>query len=308
VGENGRHAAGWESRRAARRAHLLPWMLLAPVLILLLVVNIYPLVQAFRLSFTDYNLANVGTPESYVGLSNYQAALQDSSFIKSLSTTSIFVAGSLALEFVFGFGLALLLNRRIRFQAFFRTALVLPMMVSPLVVGLLWRFMYNYDTGIFNYLLRTAHLPQQNVLGTHSTALLAVITADVWQWTPLVFLLLFAGLQSLPTEPFESAQLDGASSLQILYHVTVPLLKPIIAIALILRGMDAVREYDKIYSMTGGGPGSATETVSYFIYRQGFMNLNLGYAAAAAMILLAIITVIVMVLVRTQVRLADAER
>lgn len=309
-----RALGGARERTAARGGHgrrrrrLYPYLLLAPVILVLLAVNIYPLISSLGLSLTDYNLANAGVPARFVGLGNFQQALGDAEFLKSLLTTGEFVGVSITVEFVLGFGLALLLSRPVRGQGFFRTALVVPMIISPLIVGLLWRFMYNYDVGLINTVLAATHLPRLNLLGNPGTALLAVIITDVWQWTPLVFLLLFSGLQGLPEEPFEAARIDGASAVQTLRYLTVPLLRPIIAIALILRGMDALREYDKIYAMTGGGPGSATETISYYIYRQGFVNLNLGYAAALSYILLAIVIVLVTALVRTQLRFDEAER
>ncbi len=210
-------------------------------------------------------------------------------FWRVIWNTFVFTVSAVTLEFVIGLGLAHLFYRQLRGESVLRSTLVLPMMIPPILIGLIWLFMYKKDFGIINNMLKLLSIDPITWLSKPSTAMPAIIIADVWQWTPFMFLLLLAGLKSLPVELFESARIDGASSWQIFRYVTVPLLEPIIAIAIIIRFMDAFREFDKIFQLTGGGPGVATETISLFIYRNGFRYFKMGYASALSYLTLIII-------------------
>jgi multiple sugar transport system permease protein len=196
-----------------------------------------------------------------------------------------------SLQFAFGLGLANLFNKEIKGEGVIRSAMVLPMVIPSILVGLIWLFMYKRDFGIINYMLGLLNIQPIAWLSTSMNSMAAIIIADVWQWTPFMFLLLLAGLRSLPTEQYESARVDGASSWQIFRYITLPLLRPVITIALVIRSMDAFREFDKIFQLTGGGPGVATETISLFIYRNGFRYFNMGYASAISYLTLIIIII-----------------
>ena len=208
--------------------------------------------------------------------------------------TFVYAAAALTCEFLLGLGLALLLNNQIRGRGFFRASLLVPMMLPTVVVGVVWRLMLNPNFGAVNETLKQFGIDTESLTWTASPklALLSVIAVDVWQWTPFVFLVLLAGLQAIPQEPYEAALIDGSSRWQTFWHVTLPLLKPSILIVLLLRTMDLLRVFDQIFILTEGGPGFATETISLYIYRTAFRFFDFGYAAAMSFVLLALTNVI----------------
>ena len=271
------------------KAKLAPYLLLSGAVAVLFVLTIYPLIFSLVLSFHKWSLTKPG-PWRFVGLLNYVTIVSDPVFWRIILNTFIFTFSAVGLQFTIGLGLALLFSREIRGQNVLRSIVVLPMMVPPILVGLIWLFMYKRDFGIINYMLGLLKIEPIAWLSKPLSAMPAVILADTWQWTPFMFLLLLAGLRSLPREIYESSQIDGASSWQIFRYVSLPLLKPIISIAIIIRFMDAFRVFDKIFQLTGGGPGVATETISLYIYRNGFRYFNMGYAAALSY--LAVIMII----------------
>jgi len=271
------------------KVNLVPYLLLGGAVAVLFVLTIYPLIFSLALSFHKWSLTKPG-PWRFVGLLNYVSIATNPVFWQIILNTSIFTFSAVGLQFTIGLGLALLFSREIRGQNVLRSIVVLPMMVPPILVGLIWLFMYKRDFGIINYMLGLLKIEPVAWLSKPLSAMPAVILADTWQWTPFMFLLLLAGLRSLPKEIYESSQIDGASSWQIFRYVSLPLLKPIISIAIIIRFMDAFRVFDKIFQLTGGGPGVATETISLYIYRNGFRYFNMGYAAALSY--LAVIMII----------------
>ncbi len=273
------------------RAHLrdkaLPYLLLSPTVAVLVALSIYPLIYAIRVSFTS------GSDSSFT-LANFARLASDQFFISALAHTFIYAVAALTLEFLLGLGLALLLDRSLRGRSIFRALLLIPMMLPPVVVGVVWRLMFNSDFGAINGTLKTAGINTEALTWTASPnlALASVIAVDVWQWTPFMFLVLLAGLQAIPQEPYEAAMVNGSSWWQTFRHVTLPLLRPAILIALLLRTMDLLRVFDQIFILTEGGPGFATETVSLYIYRTAFRFFDFGYAAAMSFILLALTNVI----------------
>src|SRR4030095_4323281 len=209
-------------------------------------------------------------------------------------------ASALICEFLLGLGLALLLNSQIRGRSVFRATLLVPMMLPAVVVGVVWRLMLNPNFGAINGTFKGFGLNTESLTWTASPrlALLSVIIVDIWQWTPFVFLVLLAGLQAIPQEPYEAARIDGSSPWQTFRYVTLPLLKPAILIALLLRTMDLLRVFDQIFILTEGGPGFATETISLYIYRTAFRFFDFGYAAAMSFVLLAVTNVISVLYIR----------
>jgi multiple sugar transport system permease protein len=261
------------------------WVWLAPALAVLGLLSIYPLIFAVEVSLR--------TSSGY-GLGNFARLANDRLFLISLGQTLLYTAGALAVEFPLGFALALLVNREFRGRRVLRSLLLVPMLLPPVVVAVIWRLILNPEFGVLNGTLRGWGFPTARLTwaAAESTAMLSVILVDVWQWTPFLFLLLLAGLQGLPVEPFEAAVVDGASRLQVFLRLTLPMLRPVIAIAVLLRAMDLLRVFDQIFILTQGGPGFATETVTLYIYRTAFRFYNFGYAAAMSFVLLAATTLI----------------
>ena len=268
-----------------------------PALLYLLIIGIFPLIFSLGLSFLNWDVA-AQRPMSFAGLDNYAELLRDDRFWRTFLNTILFVIGAVTLEVIFGFGLALLLNREIRGQTVFRVLLMLPMMATPVAVGYIWRMLYHVTNGPINHVLRVLHLPIGMWLSDGSTSLMSVIFTDIWQWTPFAFIILLAGLQSLPTEPFEAAKVDGASSLQTLYYLTLPMIRPILVIVFLLRMVEAIKIFDIIYVMTAGGPGMSTETSTMYAKLVSLTQFRLGYGAAIAYVLLILSIIVFIILTR----------
>jgi len=281
-----------------REKKWVPFFFIAPAVIILLLLVIFPLIYSLGVSFTNWNIVR-GGKWKFVGLGNYAYIfLKDPYFRTSLKVTLIYVASVVVLETVLGLVVAMLLNRPIRRIGIYRTALVLPTTMTPVVVGIIWRLLYNPELGTLNYFLEMFGFKPLNWLGDPSTALPSVIMADVWEWTPFMALILLAGLQSLPHDPFEAALVDGASSFQIFRYVTFPLLLPTLIVAVLLRTMDAFKTFDLIFVLTKGGPGMSTEVLSYYTYRYGFKFFHIGRASAYSYVLLVIVIAITQLLLR----------
>ncbi len=268
------------------------YLLVLPATFILLLVNTFPLLYSCFISFTNYSLSDPDT-YAFIGFNNFIQAVKDPMFLNSLLMTIKFTSGSVLVEFLLGLLIAVLLNRLTRHANLILGVFLLPMMITPIIVGLLWRFMLNDQTGLVNYFLANVGVGRFPFLSSANTALLSIMLADLWQWTPFVILLLYSGLQALPKDPYEAAALDGASGVQKFWHITLPAMRNTILICVLIRGMDAFREYDKIYTMTYGGPGSSTESASFYIYRQGFVFFNTGFSTALSLIMLALTIMVV---------------
>ena len=268
---------------------MLPYLLVAPALAVLLALSIYPLLYSITISLQQETAAGVVWT-----LNHFRRLASDNFFRAAMMHTFVYAAAALTGEFLLGLGLALLLNEQIRGRGLFRASLLVPMMLPTVVVGVVWRLMLNPNFGAINGTLKQIGVNTESLTWTASPrlALLSVIVVDVWQWTPFVFLVLLAGLQAIPQEPYEAALIDGSSRWQTFRHVTLPLLKPAILIVLLLRTMDLLRVFDQIFILTEGGPGFATETISLYIYRAAFRFSDFGYAAAMSFVLLAVTNVI----------------
>lgn len=273
----------------------LPYLFLAPAVAVLFSLSIYPLIYSLSVSLQVESAEGVRW-----SLGNFQRLFSDNFFLTAMGHTFVYAASALTFEFLLGLGLALLLNSQIRGRAVFRASLLVPMMLPAVVVGVVWRLMSNPNFGAINGTLKGFGVDTESLTWTASPrlALLSVIVVDIWQWTPFVFLVLLAGLQAIPQEPYEAAKIDGSSQWQTFRYVTLPLLKPAILIALLLRTMDLLRVFDQIFILTEGGPGFATETISLYIYRTAFRFFDFGYAAAMSFVLLAITNVISVVYIR----------
>ncbi|MGQ9627085.1 MAG: carbohydrate ABC transporter permease [Anaerolineae bacterium] len=273
------------------------YLLLAPCILYLLGIGIFPLLYSARLLFYDWNIS-AQRGQVFVGFGNFVRLAQDRMFKDTLGNTVIFVVAAVSLEFILGLGLALLLNREIKGQGIFRVIFLLPMMASPVAVGYTWRMLYHVANGPLNHFLSLLGLPPASWLSDIYTALPSVILIDVWQWTPFVFIILLAGLQSLPREPYEAAIVDGAGRWQIFRYITIPLLSPVMALAVLLRAVEAVKIFDIIFVTTAGGPGSATETITMYARMVGMQQFNLGYGSTVSYTLLIVSIIIFTFLIR----------
>jgi len=258
-------------------------LLLAPSLFFLFSVILFPLGFSYYVSLTNFPLAEFRVTE-WVGLDNYISILESPRFWHSMAFTGIFVIIAVSIEFLLGLGFALLFDREIIGGKVLRSLMLLPMLMSPLVVSMIWKYILHVDVGIVNYVLRSFNLPAPAWLSVEPYAIISVILIDVWQWTPFMFLVLTAGLVSLPREPIEAALIDGATKYQIFRHVTLPLLKPVIFVAIMLRAMDALKVFDILYITTRGGPGIATESLTYYIFNLALVRRSIGLSCAAGII------------------------
>jgi len=282
------------------------WWMLAPMLIFVVAIAIYPLAFSFYISVFKYRLTDPNQTRTFLGLANYIQAFHDKQVIKSISNTLVFVFGTVVIEVLLGLGLALLLSGEGRHMRVIRSFLLIPMALPPLVVGLVWKSLYNVDFGVIPYYLKLLGFDMgRGPLGEISTAMPAIILIDVWQWTPLLMIIFLAGIKSLPQQPYEAARVDGANRWQRFWHITLPLLKPTFLVALLLRTVQSFKVFDIIYATTSGGPGTATTVLNYHIFTVGMTFFDMGYAAALANILLVIIAALsilyILVLERQQI-------
>ncbi|MEO1238495.1 MAG: sugar ABC transporter permease [Pseudomonadota bacterium] len=265
-------------------------MFMAPAVIIMVIALMYPLGYMIWGSFRDWNPSQTIGEAEFVGLRNYIFLWNDPNFRESLGVTLTFVFFVVTFEMVIGVGLALLLDRNIRGMSILRTLFILPMMIAPVVVGLMWRFMYHPTDGTFNRFLKSWGFEGVDWLGQH--ALMSVIIADIWQWTPFIFILALAALQSLPRSALEAAKIDGATAWQQIIHIKLPLMMPVLIVTGLLRVIDAFKVLEVILVMTEGGPGLSTEIVALRISRTATEFRELGVAAAMSNYLLILLLLI----------------
>ncbi len=270
---------------------------LAPLLVVLGGIVAYPLLYSLWLSVTNFNILKQGQTR-FVGLDQYLSLPANETYVAALVNTLVFVGLAVAFELLLGLALALALQQVLprRGRNVLRSFLLTPMFVTPIAVGLMFRFLLNQQLGLIPALLAQAGL-RVDFFGSQ-LALFSIVGIDVWQWTPFMLLLMLAGLESLPTQPFEAAKVDGAGTWFTFANVTLPLMRPVIAVAVLIRGLDAFKVFEYVFAITRGGPGTATETLQYEVYRTGFTFFRLGEAAAMAFVLVAIVLVLIVPLYR----------
>jgi multiple sugar transport system permease protein len=280
-----------------RLCHRYGWV--APAVLTLFTLTIFPLLFLIYLSFHQWSL-NIAARRNFVGLESYARVLTDGAFLDSLIVTLVFTVSSVLPEMILGTAIAMFIKGRLpdRWRSFFQSVLLLPMMMSYIAIGLLWRYMWDGSIGFINYLFQSVGLPPQGWLGDPTMAIFTVAIADIWQWTPFVILVVLSGLEGLPREPFEAAEMAGASTWQTFRYITLPLLKPVLIVVLLFRIADAFRIFDKIWIMTRGGPGNASESLSVLIYQESFQSGRFGTAAVMSIFMLVIISVIALVIIR----------
>lgn len=280
-------------RRRVRDAVVAGEFLVGPVF-LLLALTLYPLVFAVWTSLRSYWLF-APDKATFVGLRNYLSLLETPQFGQTVGRTLVFALGSLALQLVLGYALAALLHHDRRGFGVLRSLLVMPVLLTPAVVALMWFYMYDPNIGIIRYLAVSLHLPVHPWLSDVHTALPAVIAANVWEWTPFAFLVFVAGIRSVAPEIVEAARIDGAGELALLRHVVLPLLWPVVVLVALLLVINNLKSFDLIFVMTSGGPGVATYTLPIMIWNQGFGSYQMGTACAVSLVLLVIINCVVLI-------------
>ena len=267
-------------------------LFLLPALFVITAVTIYPLIYSVWISLRQWNISRPYYGNNFVGLRNFLDILTDGNFWNSMKVTGLFVFWSVLIEFLVAMGLALLLYREIRGKNIIRAVLIIPMIVCPSVVALIWKYLLNDTFGILTILMKRIGFQNVHWYGDLKTALPTMILIDVWEWTAFLFLILLSGLVSLPVPLYEAARIDGANNWKLFRFITLPLMKPVILIALFLRTLDALRTFDIVWILTRGGPSHATELISISIFREGLHFFNVGYASAISLILLLIVGVI----------------
>ncbi|MCY4100501.1 MAG: sugar ABC transporter permease [Rhodobacteraceae bacterium] len=264
------------------------WIFVTPTILLLLAINIFPLIWTIRLSFTNYRANRPNADIKFIGLRNYERILTDSDIWQTMQATAHFLFWTLLLQVVIGFALAWLINKKFKGTGLWTTIIVLPMMLSPAVVGNFWTFLYQPQIGLFNYLisfLTTIDPSSFTMIGEVSLAPWAIVIVDTWMWTPFVMLICLAGLRSIPDYIYEAAECDRASSWRQFWTITIPMVLPFLMLAVLFRGIENFKMFDLVVLLTGGGPGSTTELTSINLKREAFEKWRTGYASAYAVIL-----------------------
>jgi multiple sugar transport system permease protein len=281
-----------------RRKDRQPWLFVAPGLLIVLLVTIFPTLYSVYLSFFQWE-PTIPDPR-FIGLGNYAELFRTGRFLHAALVTTLIVAVAVSLELIFGFLFADFVMGDRRSQRLTVTLMLLPVMIMPVVVGYTWRLLWDAQYGPINQVIGwLIGRPFTFVwLGQTGSALVAIIITEVWQWTPFMFLVFYAGLATLDYEVYEAAEIDGASAVQQFWRLTLPLMQPIIIVAVLIRALDAIKAFDLIYTLTGGSPGTSTETISFFIYKAGYQFFRLGFGAAASMVLLLVLSVMLSLLLR----------
>jgi multiple sugar transport system permease protein len=264
------------------------WLFITPTILLLLAINIFPLIWTIRLSFTNYRANRPNAPLIWLGLDQYSDILSDPDVWAAMQVTARFVVATIVIETCLGFALAYLIDRRFRGHAFWTTVILIPMMLSPAVVGNFWTFLYQPQTGLFNYAvsLFTGIPPSSfQMIGDVSLAPWSIVIVDVWMWTPYVMLICLAGLRSIPDYIYEAAEVDRASPWRQFWTITLPMAMPFIMLAVLFRGIENFKMFDMVNLLTNGGPGSVTEVASITLKREAFEKWRTGYSSAFAIIL-----------------------
>jgi len=259
-----------------------------PAVVFVVVMMVFPVVYTLFLSTTNWNLTT-GMPLRFVGLASYARILAEPRFLNAVGRTFLFTVLAVCVETVLGVGLALVFNRQFRGKGFLKLFLLLPLVATPVAIGILWNLFYDPTIGLANFVLKLVGLPPSAWVSSAATVIPSLVLVDVWQWTPMVALIVLAGLAGLATEPYESARVDGATDPQILWRITLPMLLPTVLTALILRSIDALKTFDIIFAMTGGGPGYASETLNIIGFKYSFEYFRMGQSSVILVFLFLVV-------------------
>jgi multiple sugar transport system permease protein len=269
------------------------WPFVIPALVVVLAVIVFPWVFTIWMSFNEWK---VGSPTTFVGFANYLRLPTDPRFVEAAGHTLVYTALSVLLPVVFGTFAAVVFHAKFPFRGVLRAIFIMPMMATPVAIALVWTMMFHPQLGVLNYLLSLVGIPPQLWVFHPATVIPSLVLVETWQWTPLVMLIVLGGIAALPTEPYESAQIDGAGMWQMFRYITLPLILPFVVIAAMIRTIDAVKSFDIIFAITQGGPGSASETINVYLYSVAFVYYDLGYGSAIAVVFFALIVALAAVL------------
>jgi multiple sugar transport system permease protein len=286
-------AAAATPKRVARKIRglsdrAIAWIFVGPTIFLLLAINIFPLIWTINLSFTNFKANRIGREVKNVGFRNYERILTDSDIWLNMQATAHFLFWTIFFQVLIGFTLAYLINKKFKGNDLWTTIIVLPMMLSPAVVGNFWKFLYQPQIGLYNYIVAffTGKDPSSfEMLGSVQLAPWSIVIVDTWMWTPFVMLICLAGLRSIPDYIYEAAEVDRASKLRQFFTITIPMVLPFLMLAVLFRGIENFKMFDLVVQLTGGGPGSTTELTSINLKREAFEKWRTGYASAYAIIL-----------------------
>ncbi|TDF99717.1 carbohydrate ABC transporter permease [Paenibacillus piri] len=278
------------------------WIYTMPALLFVLIMMVFPILYTLRISFYEWSMSAT-TPPTWVGWSNYAALLNDSRFWHSVFNTFYFTIVALVLETVLALAIAMLLYREFRGKNIVKTIFLLPMVATPVAMGLVWMLIYEPTIGVANTMLKSMGLSPLLWLASQSQVIPSLIIVDVWEWTPMIALIIMAGLSTLPSDPYEAADVDGASTWQKFTNITLPLLRPTIIVAVMLRLIDVLKTFDIIYATTQGGPNLASETLNLYGYVLGFQYFKLGMASSLLVIFFAIVMAFTLALIWVRKRL-----
>ena len=273
--------------------------LILPAIAILLFTTVYPIIGVLYYSLYSYNI--ITGEFRFSGVNEYVELFKDPVFLISIRNTIIFSVVATVVQTFLGLSIAVLINQRIRGKRYIIPILVLPNMFSVVVVSSMWKLMLDYDTGLINNIMRFLGLQPLPWLTSVDLALFSIVIIDTWQWTPICFLIFYAGLQSIPRELYDAALVDGASPFRTFISITLPMLKPYLALVLLLRSIDTFRLFDKVYLLTGGGPANSTETISLYIFKTGLVFWDIGKASAASFIMLTLILAISILYIRRSI-------
>lgn len=272
-----------------------------PAVIFVVVMMVFPIIYTLFLSFTNWNLTS-GMPLSIVGFRSYLRVLKEPRFLDALARTFSFTGIAVAVETVLGLSLALLLNREFKGKSFMKLILLLPLVATPVAIGIVWNLFYDPTIGLMNFVVTSLGLPAQAWVSSAQTVIPSLALVDIWQWTPMITLITLAGLAGLSQEPYESARVDGASAVQIFTKITLPMIAPTLLTAMILRAIDALKTFDIIYAMTGGGPGYASETLNVMAFKYSFEYFRMGQSSVILVFLFLLVLTLSMIIMRLRKR------
>jgi len=280
------------------------WPFVMPALIVVIAVIVFPWVFTIWMSLHEWK---VGAPTTFVGLSNYLRMPNDQRFVESVGHTLYYTILSVVLPLILGTFAAVVFHAKFPMRGFLRGLFIMPMMATPVAIALVWTMMFHPQLGVLNYLLSLVGIPPQLWVFHPATVIPSLVLVETWQWTPLVMLIVLGGLAAIPSEPYESAMIDGASLWQVFRYITLPLITPFLFIAAMIRMIDAVKSFDIIYAITQGGPGSASETINLYLFSTAFVYYDIGYASAIAIIFFALIVALAAVMIYMRQRMQWTE-
>ena len=290
-----------DASTGARRGTVRPsyWPFVIPALVLVGTVIVFPWVFTLWMSTSEWQ---IGSAKRFVGLANYLRLVEDARFWESMWHTLYYTVLSVVAPLILGTAAALVFDSKLPMRGLLRGIFVMPMMATPVAVALVWTMMFHPQLGVLNYLLSLVGMPPQVWIFDQSTVIPSLVLVETWQWTPLIMLIVLGGLASMPREPFEGAEIDGANAWQKLRYITLPMIMPFMMVAVIIRSIDAVKSFDIIYAMTQGGPGTASETINLYLYNVAFSYNDIGYGSAIAVVFFVIIIMMSLLLLHLRQR------